>query len=314
MSKLREAAERYIQLRRQLGYKLHRVSYLLRNFVAFAEREDAAHVTTDLALRWARQPLGAQPAIWASRLGVVRRFAAWLSASDRGTEVPPSGLLPCRYRRRRPYIYSDAEVESIVRVANRLSSPAGLRGRTFSTLFGLLAVTGLRVSEALALDRKDVDLGEGLLQIRGTKFGKSRLVAVHASTREALAGYAGERDRLVRRPATEAFFLSEKGSRMTGCSADDNFAKVSREVGLRAPTPGRRRGRGPRLHDLRHRFAVCILLKWYRAGVDVGREIPKLAAYLGHAHVNELYWYIEAVPELLKLAADRLEGIKEAKP
>jgi integrase len=314
MSKLREAAERYLQLRRQLGYKLQVASPLLRNFVAFAEREGAARVTTDLALRWARQPAGAQPAHWAKRLGVVRRFAAWLSASDRGTEVPPSGLLPCHYRRRRPYIYSDEEVEAIVRAAGRLPSPTGLKGRTFSTLFGLLAVTGLRISEALALDRQDVDLGEGVLRIRGTKFSKSRLVAVHSSTREALADYARERDRVVQQPATGAFFLSERGSRMTGCSARGNFAKVSREVGLRVLTPGRRHGRGPRLHDMRHRFAVRTLLTWYRSGVDVETEIPKLAAYLGHAHISDLYWYIEAVPELLQLAADRLEVIKEAKP
>jgi integrase/recombinase XerD len=314
MSTLRQAAEQYLQLRRDLGYKLRETGRRLEDFVAFAEREGASHVTTDLALRWAQQPAGVQPATWASRLQVVRRFALWLSAADRRTEVPPAGLLPGRYVRRRPYIYSDAEIADLVRAAGRLASAAGLKGRTYATIFGLLAVTGMRVSEVLALDREDVDLGEGVLRIRRTKFGKSRLVAVHDSTREALSDYARERDRVVHRPATAAFFLSEGGDRVTGWAARYNFAKVSREIGLRAPARGRRHGRGPRLHDMRHRFAVCTLLRWYRSGLDVEREIPKLATYLGHVHVNETYWYLEAVPELLGLAARRLESPKEVEP
>jgi integrase len=314
MSQLCEASERYLQLRRNLGCKLRESGRLLQNFVAFAEREGASHVTTDLALRWAQQPAGAQPATWASRLQEVRRFALWLSAADRRTEVPPAGLLPGRYVRKRPYIYSDAEVRDLVRTARQLASAAGLKGRTYATIFGLLSVTGMRVSEVLALDREDVDLDEGVLRIRRTKFGKSRLVAVHDSTRQALADYARERDRVVRRPDASAFFLSERGDRVTGCAARYNFAKVSREVGLRAPAADRRHGRGPRLHDMRHRFAVCTLLRWYRSGADVEREIPKLATYLGHVHVNETYWYLEAVPELLELAARRLEGPKEVEP
>jgi integrase/recombinase XerD len=313
MSTLRQAAEQYLQLRRDLGYKLRETGRRLEDFVAFAEREGASHVTTDLALRWAQQPAGVQPATWASRLRIVRRFALWLNAADRRTEVPPPGLLPGRYLRKRPYIYSDAEIRDLIRAAGQLASAAGLKGRTYATLFGLLAVTGMRVSEVVALDREDVDLDEGILRIRRTKFGKSRLVAVHDSTRQVLAEYARERDRIVRRPAAPAFFLSEGGDRVTACAARFNFAKVSREVGLRAPTAGRH-GRGPRLHDMRHRFAVCTLLRWYRAGLDVEREIPKLATYLGHVHVNETYWYLEAVPELLELAARRLERPQEVAP
>jgi integrase/recombinase XerD len=313
MSTLRQAAEQYLQLRRDLGYKLRETGRRLEDFVAFAEREGASHVTTDLALRWAQQPAGVQPATWASRLRIVRRFALWLNAADRRTEVPPPGLLPGRYLRKRPYIYSDAEIRDLIRAAGQLSSAAGLKGRTYATIFGLLAVTGMRVSEVVALDREDVDLDEGILRIRRTKFGKSRLVAVHDSTRQVLAEYARERDRIVRRPAAPAFFLSEGGDRVTACAARFNFAKVSREVGLRAPTAGRH-GRGPRLHDMRHRFAVCTLLRWYRAGLDVEREIPKLATYLGHVHVNETYWYLEAVPELLELAARRLERPQEVAP
>ena len=314
MSNLREATEQYLQLRRDLGWQLCEAGRLLQDFLAFAEREGASHVTTDLALRWAQQPAGAQPATWVRRLRVVRRFALWLSAADRRTEVPPADLLPGRYLRKRPYIYSDAEIRDLVWTAAQLASPAGLRGRNYATIFGLLAVTGMRVSEVLALDREDVDLDEGILRIRRTKFGKSRLVAVDDSTRQVLADYARERDRVVRRPAAVAFFLSEGGDRVTGWATRYNFAKVSREVGLRAPAGGRRHGRGPRLHDMRHRFAVSTLLRWYRAGLDVEREIPKLATYLGHVHVNETYWYLEAVPELLELAARRLAGPEEVEP
>jgi integrase/recombinase XerD len=314
MSQLHEAVKEYLQLRRTLGYQLREPGRLLGNFAAFAEGEKATHVTVDLALRWAQQPADAKPATWAVRLQTVRRFAIWLSVSDRRTEVPPAGLLRGRYERTRPYIYSDAEIANLVRAAGQLPSPAGLKGRTFATIFGLLAVTGMRISEALALDQEDVDLPEGILRIRRSKFGKSRLVAVHESTRAILADYANARGRVVPQPVDAAFFLSEGGNRVTQWASRYNFAKVSRQVGLRSAMKGRRHGHGPRLHDMRHRFAACTLLNWYRAGIDVEREIPKLATYLGHVHINETYWYIEAVPELLELARFRLESQKETKP
>ncbi len=314
MSQLREACERYLQLRRALGYQLRGVDTLLRSFVTFADGEGATHVTTDLALRWAQQSPKVQAATWADRLRVVRRFAVWLSASDPQTQVPPADLLPGRRRRPRPYIYRDEEIERLVEAAARIRSVAGLKGHTLATFYGLLAVTGLRVCEALALDRQDVDLEEAVLRIRPTKFGKSRLVAVHETTRRALAEYARQRDRVVARPASAAFFLSEKGARVTGRAVRYHFVKVSRALGLRPAASNGRRGRGPRLHDMRHRFAVCTLLRWYRAGIDVDREMPKLTAYLGHIHVNVTYWYVEAVPELLELAARRLEEAKEAQP
>lgn len=313
MNALADALKKYLQLRRNLGSKLQGVDRLLRDFVAFAKREHSSHITTDLALRWAQQPLHVQPVTWASRLRLVRGFALWLSATDPCTEVPPAGLLPYRYQRQPPYIYSDAQIAAIVRAAGRLVSPKGLRRRTYSTIFGLLSVSGMRVSEALALDRQDVDLEQGILHVRGTKFRKSRLVPLHESTCQVLAAYARERDRVVHRPATAAFFLSENGTRVTGCTTRYNFAQVSRLVGLRQAVPERRHGRGPRLHDLRHRFAVRTLVGWYRDGVDVERELPKLATYLGHVHVNDTYWYLEAVPELLELARRRLENGREAK-
>jgi integrase len=305
VSAFHDALEAYIDLRRGLGTELRDPAARLRHFVEFLEQEGATTITTELALRWATAPTHTTPAAWAQRLGDVRRFAAWMSATDPRVEIPPRGLLPERYRRRPPYIYSDEEILQIVREAGHLSAPRGLRADTYATLFGLLASTGLRISEAVALDCDDVDLRGGILSIQRSKFGKSRLVPIHDSTRCALRRYAKQRKRIFPHPASSAFFLSERGIRVTDCSARYNFAIVSRAVGLRPPTQGRRHGRGPRLHDMRHRFAVRTLLRWYRDGRDVERELPKLATYLGHVHVADTYWYIEAVPELLQLATER---------
>ena len=184
----------------------------------------------------------------------------------------------------------------------------------YTTLVGLLAATGLRPGEALALDDKDVDLRDGILTVRETKFGKSRFVPVHDSTRRVLAHYAEHRDRLCPRRPSEAFLVSERGTRLCQEIARYTFAQVSRAIGLRAPAGGRRKGRGPRLHDILHSFVVRKLIDWYRAGLDVEREMPKLATYLGHVHVRHTYWYIEAVPELLQLATERLAGRREVAP
>lgn len=314
MSALRESLEAYLAIRRGLGTELVRPGAYLRRFVEFLDREGATIVTTALALRWATTPPGASAATCASRLDDVRRFAAWLSATDPRTEVPPRGLLPDRYRRRPPYVYSDEEIERIVREAARLPSDLGLRAQTYATLFGLLAATGLRLSEALALDRLDVDLRTGVLAIRRTKFGKSRFVPLHESTRRALQRYARLRDRLVARAASPAFLLAERGTRVNQCSARYNFVVVSRAIGLRAPARGHHHGHGPRLHDMRHRLAASTLVRWYREGRDVERELPKLSAYLGHAHVADTYWYIEAVPELLQLATERATAPQKDAP
>ena len=314
MTPLRKALEAYLTLRRGLGSELFRPGAHLHRFVDFLDREGAAVVTAELALRWATAPASATPATWAGRLAHVRRFAAWLSATDPRTEVPSRELLPDRYRRRPPHIYSDEEVERIVREAARLASPLGMRARTYATLFGLLAATGLRLGEALFLDRDDVDLRTGILAVRHAKFGKSRFVPVHESTITALRRYARQRDQLLPRPVSPSFLLSERGIRVTQCSARYNFAVVSRAVGLRPPTRGHRHGRGPRLHDMRHRLAARTLVRWYREGRDVERELPKLSTYLGHVHVSDTYWYIEAVPELLRLATERATDTRRGTP
>lgn len=304
MSPLRQAVDEYLALRRGLGFALRGPGALLRQFAAFLEHEGAPYITRELALRWATHPANAQPVTWASRLSTVRRFAQFWSASDPRTEVPPLGLLPHRYGRKPPYIYTEGEIRRLIAVARQLPSATGLRPATYATLLGLLAVTGMRISEALALNRDDVNWSEAVLTIRRTKFGKSRLVPVHPSTQRALEQYTRRRDRVYPKPATESVFVSERGARLTQWTVRYTFNRLSRRIGLRGPADRR----GPRLHDLRHRLAVDTLLRWYRAGVDVERYLPALSTYLGHGHVADTYWYVSAVPELLRLAAARLEA------
>ena len=305
MHDLRTAIQEYLTIRRKLGFKLEQPGRLLHQFVGFAEKEGASFITTDLAIRWATQPKDSHPVWHAIRLGVVRRFAEYRSAMDPHTEIPPQELLPARYHRRPPYIYNNYEITSLIKAAQKLPSPLGLRASTYSILFGLLAVTGMRMSESIALHRDDVNLTEGILTIRQTKFGKSRLLPIHPSTQEVLQHYAILRDQICSLLKTPSFFVSEHGIRLTQWSVRWNFVRLSRQIGLRGPNDSH----GPRLHDLRHSFAVQTLLDWYRSGMDVERHIPKLATYLGHKHVNDTYWYISAVPELLNLATKRLDII-----
>jgi integrase/recombinase XerD len=303
MSKLRQALHEYLAVRRALGFRLKEQARELHNFVDFAEEEKASFITRDLALRWATQSPHAQPVSWAIRLGFVRRFAEYRSATDLRTEIPPPGFLPHRYRRKPPYVYSEEEIQKLIEAAKQLRSPRGLRATTFSTLFGLLAVVGMRISECLTLDQQDVDLAEGILHIRHSKFGKSRLVPLHPSTRDVLKHYATLRDRTFQRPKDTSFFVSERGKRLSGSYVHDTFLKLSRRIGLRGP----RARHGPRIHDLRHGFAIRTLLQLYRKGADVERALPVLATYLGHVGVASTYWYLTATPELLRLASGRLD-------
>jgi integrase len=306
MNALRDALKQYVALRRALGTKLQEPAVTLGRFLDFLEQENAACITSELALRWAMLPQNVQRATWARRLGMVRGFASWLSMMDPRTEVPPRRLLAVRRRRNKPHIFTSSEISRLMEEASRLASPTGLRALTYTTLIGLLTATGLRPGEALALDRCDVDLENGILSIRQSKFGKSRFVPVADSTRAALVDYAKQRDKLCSRCRTEAFLVSERGDRLEGCAARRTFARISCAVGIRPATGSRRIGRGPRLQDFRHRFATRKLIEWYRAGRDVGRELPKLATYLGHVDVAHTYWYLEAVPELLELASERV--------
>jgi integrase len=306
MSKLQAALDEYLAVHRALGVKLRLPGRLLQRFVDFAHSKGAAYITSELAMAWATQPAAAQPAQWANRLGMVRRFARYCSANDPRTTVPAPDLLPHRYRRPDPYIYRDEEITRLLEAARRLPPADGLRPHTFVTLFGLYVVTGMRANEPLRLDRDDVDLVNGVLTIRDTKFGKSRYVPLHPSTQRALQRYATRRDRCCPNPATPSFFVSERGTRLTEWCVRWTFVKLSCEIGLRAPGDSR----GPRLHDLRHRLAIGTLLRWYRHGVDVGRHLPELSTYLGHAHITDTYWYLTATPQLLRYALNSVERSK----
>src|SRR5208337_1866985 len=227
---------------------------------------------------------------------------------DSKHEVPPQSLIPKLARRPHPYIYSEDDIRRIVQAAAELPSIHGIRALTCTTLFGLMAVTGLRIAEALSLDSGDVDLVNGVLTLRRGKAGNARLLPVLDCTRKRLADYAKERDRLLGIPS-KAFFVGDRGERFSDCGARYSFAAVCQNIGLRPTQKYHRHGRGPRIHDLRHTFAVRTLLMWYRTGKDPAQELIKLTTYLGHVNPKMTYWYIEAVPELLELASRRVEEV-----
>jgi integrase len=296
--------EDYLRLRRQLGFKLHKTGTLLRKFVQFAEQEKAAFITTKLAVRWATQPANIKLKQGTNRLGMVRLFAQYLSAIDPRNEIPAQGLIPHPYRRRAPYLYQPGDVLRLIEAARQIDPLDELKGTTYATLFGLLAVTGMRLGEAIGLDRQDVDLGNGMITVRRAKGNKSRLVPLHISTQQVLHQYVNLRDRACLEPLDNSFFVSERGKRLHQGSVNRWFLLVACRIGLRQP--GDRRG--PRLHDLRHYFAIQTLLRWYRSDVDVEVHLPELTTYLGHVHVRYTYWYLSAVPELLQLATQRWEA------
>jgi integrase len=298
----------YLSIRRSLGYDLRTDERILRRFARFVDQEGASHVNTALFLRWDAGLPKAGMSTRSARLGKVRLFTQWLSGVDPAHESPPRGLLPHRYTRQRPHIYSEAETAAIITAARALPSIYGLRALTSSTLFGLLAVTGLRISEALALDDNDVDADAGVLCVRRGKFGRERLLPLDPSVVLQLTTYAAERDRLIR-CAAPSFFVTEKGTRLTDCTARYNFARVCQQIGLRDGQLYCRHGRGPRIHDLRHTFAVRTMIGWYQAGRDPAREMIRLTTYLGHTDPSHTFWYLEAVPELLDLAMGRATGI-----
>ena len=306
MSDLSTELSRYLRVRRSLGYDLSTSERVLRKFVDFAKQNGAEHISVMLFLQW-RESFGhANRQTWSRRLGMVRLFAQWLQCLDPKHEVPPRGLIPDRMCRSRPYIYSEEEIRRIVAAAAELPSNNGIRALTCSTLFGLIATTGLRISEAISLDGADVDLETGVVTLRRGKWGKSRLLPVSASTTARLAEYAKERDRLLG-TCPKPFFVSDNGGRITDCNARYSFATVCQTIGLRPREKFCRHGHGPRIHDLRHTFAVRTLVNWYREGKNPAQEMIKLTTYLGHLSPAHTYWYLEAVPELLALASRRAE-------
>jgi integrase len=300
---LRAALADYLRIRRALGYKLTKDERALRNFVAFLEASGAVRVTTELALDWATLPENAHPASLANRLTMVRQFASYLRTIDPATEVPPSRLLRAGNRRATPYIYTDSEIAALIDAAAMLRYP--LLISTYRTLIGLLAVSGLRVGEAIRLDRDDIDSERGLLIVRNTKFGKTRLVPLHATTIEALDDYIRQRRRLYPcpQPRAPAAFISAAGTRLIYNSVNVTFRKLARRAGLQPRSPTCR----PRAHDLRHTMAVRTVLDAYHTGADPHARLSVLSTYLGHVNPSNTYWYLSAAPELLALAGERLQ-------
>ena len=308
MSALARSAQDYLTMRRSVGYALRQEGRLLADFVAYCERRGITRVTTQAALGWATQPSAASPTWWAKRLAVVRCFAAHLKTVEADTEVPPKGLLPHRLSRLTPYLFSPQEITALMAAARALAHP--LRAAGFEALIGLMAITGLRTGEALALDRTDVDLAEGMLTIRRSKLGKSRQVPLHETTTAALAAYAACRDQLCPRPATAGFFLSGGGTRLNHTNTSTTFAGLLEAAGVATP-PGRRQ---PRLYDLRHSFAVAALVAWHTEGADVQARLPVLSTWMGHVKPSTTYWYLQAAPELVAVTARRLEHYLEGQP
>jgi integrase/recombinase XerD len=312
MTTLRHAVREYLAMRRSLGFKLLEAGPALLDFTAFMERRRAPYITQALAIAWAQRPKNVQPSHWASRLRHVRQFARFRSATDPRTEVPACGLLPFRPKRARPYLYSDKEIEHLLRATvNSPLSPycndrerCALLPQVYYCLFGLLSVSGLRLGEARNLKLQDVDLEAGVLTIRGAKFGRDRLVPLHASTCKVLANYIAKRQHhWAGRPVSSYLFVSSWGNRLDGGEIHRAFYAASRRIGLR----GDHDSHGPRLHDLRHRFATTTLVNWYRSNQDPERRLPLLSAFLGHVHVADTQWYLSGSPELMREAMRRLE-------
>jgi integrase/recombinase XerD len=304
MTELRQALADYLAIRRALGFKLERVGKLLPGFITYLDQSGSDTITTELALAWAQQPLGGR-AWWNIRLKAVRGFARYVQSLDPRTEVPLADLLPAPPSRAIPFLYSESDVARLMEAAKALVSP--LKAATYETLVGLLAVTGLRVGEAIRLERADLDWHEGVLTVRSSKFGKSREVPLRPSTLGALHAYQLRRDQLCPRPTVSNFFVSTTGTRLDQPTFGATFIYLVRQAGL-PPRSARCR---PRPHDLRHSFAVRTLLDWYRAGLDVESRLPLLSTYLGHVSPASTYWYLSAAPELLALAGQRLEHALE---
>jgi integrase/recombinase XerD len=297
---LRRALTDYLALQRALGFKLDQAEELLRRFVAFMGKQKATTITTTLALQWAQQPHDGSSNWHARRLEAVRGFARYLVDEDPRTEIPAPGLLTRTRRRETPHIYSDQEILALMHHARLVYTTLG--AATYTTMIGLLSATGMRIGEVLRLDRRDVDLDGLVILVRESKFLRTRRVPIHETTAAALRAYAEVRDRLLPCPRTQAFFAGRCGVRLGHANVCSTFHEIAAAAGVKP-----RGRRAPRLHDIRHTFAVRTIREWYRHGTDVEQRIPWLSTYMGHVGVSSTYWYLTATPELLALAARRLE-------
>jgi len=291
--------DEYLRLRRALGFKLKEDGHLLHRLIAHVEAAGASTLTSELAIGWARRPEGVHPNQWAKRLRVARGFAGYLQTIDPAAEIPPPDVFPTRKQRATPYPFSEHDICRLLAETRRLSRP--LRAASYEALLGLLAVSGMRVGEAIALGREDVDLDAGLITVRHAKHDRVRLVPLRHTTTEALRRYARERDRLCPQPRSPVFFLSSAGTAVNKTGLGATFREITTRIGLRTEAAH------PRIHDLRHRFAVQTLIDWHRSGINIDEQIATLSTYLGHVSPADTYWYLSASPELMALTAQRLE-------
>jgi len=296
-SPLRDALGDYLSLRRALGFQLASAGRLLGQFVGYLEAHGMDAVTAEHALAWATQPAGASAHWQAIRLSVVRGFAAYLHSIDPSAEVIPAGQFRPGVCRATPYLYSDAEIRALIGAAATLQPQ--LRAATYQTLISLLAISGIRIGEAIGLDDEDFDTGR-----RHAKYGKHRLVPLHPSAVRALARYAEFRRHAQPRPASPALFLSTAGTRLWHSNIGLTFARLAGRAGITRRSASCR----PRIHDVRHSFAVATVLGWYRDGADIPALMPRLSTYLGHTDPQHTFWYLSAAPELMALAGQRLEA------
>lgn len=310
MNTLRSLLDEYLTTRRALGFKLRTQGAGLNTFVSYMEAAGLDHITNEIALKWAQLPISVQSIQWARRLGFIRGFARHCSAIEGRTQIPPTDLIPCTRARPQPHFFSDGDIEQLLNAALALSPEDGLRRWTFHCLFGLLSVSGLRIGEAHALTLDDVDLQGAILTVRSTKFGKSRLVPMHASTVDVLADYLQRRQAFRAARPTDHVFVNDRGAPLSHDQSLDTFQRLLKQIGA----TNQRDRRRPHLHDLRHRFALQTLLQWYSDGQDVERRLPVLSAYLGHTEIRDTYWYLSARPELMTLARERLERHWEDRP
>jgi integrase len=300
---LRDVLGEYLLLRRALGFKLKTAGRLLGQFVDYLDAQHATTVTVDHALAWATLP-GEGSTTWhAIRLSAVRGFAIYLHSLVSTVAVPPADLLRHGNDRVTPYLYSDAEIRALIGAAGALRPE--FRAATYQTLIGLLAASGIRIGEAIALDTDDLDTADGgQLLVRRTKFGKDRLVPLRPSTTRALLDYRNLRDKRHPRPRCPALLVSTVGTRLHHSNIGLVFNRLTAQAGITRRSATCR----PRIHDVRHSFAVATLTDWYRTGADVQAMMPRLATYLGHTDPKNTFWYLSTAPELMALAGQRLDA------
>lgn len=300
----------YLVERRRLGFQLRSWDTFLTGFARYVEaRHHRGPVTVELVTEWVREGKGGHgsPGTWARRLAKLRRFLCYLKQFEPGTEIPEPSLFGPEPGRVAPHIYREEEIVELLAAARRLGPRGSLRPATFETLFGLMASTGLRVSEAIHLRDADVDLKHEMLTVRQTKFAKSRQVPIHPSTVEALTRYRRRRARHVPSTADTPFFIGSRGQRLGQPLGERQVHRVFN--GLRDSLGWVNRGahEAPRLHELRHSFVVRRLMRWHAEGIDIDQMMLALSTYLGHAEIFYTYWYLTAVPELMALAAGKFE-------